>query len=117
MLSAHQRTRPSGLRAQGFVELPPPTLSLLGGSACQVEFADERGGQMTVHLPTRRAGPVGAGPSLLESSPMIQITPQMRILLAVEPADFRKGIDGLVGLCRQTLGTNPLEGALFVFRN
>jgi len=26
---------------------------------------------------------------------MIQITPQMRILLAVEPVDFRRGIDGL----------------------
>ena len=26
---------------------------------------------------------------------MIQITPQMRILLATEPVDFRKGIDGL----------------------
>lgn len=26
---------------------------------------------------------------------MIQIAPQMRILLAVEPVDFRKGIDGL----------------------
>jgi transposase len=26
---------------------------------------------------------------------MIQITPQMRIWLAVEPVDFRKGIDGL----------------------
>ena len=25
---------------------------------------------------------------------MIQVTPQMRILVAVEPADFRKGIDG-----------------------
>ncbi len=48
---------------------------------------------------------------------MIQITPHMRILLAVEPADFRKGIDGLVGLCRQVLLSNPLEGALFVFGN
>jgi transposase len=48
---------------------------------------------------------------------MIQVTPHMRILLAVEPADFRKGIDGLAGLCRQVLGTNPLEGALFVFRS
>ena len=27
---------------------------------------------------------------------MIQVTPQMRILLAIEPVDFRKGIDGLV---------------------
>jgi hypothetical protein len=25
---------------------------------------------------------------------MIQITPQMRLLLAVEPVDFRQGIDG-----------------------
>jgi len=26
---------------------------------------------------------------------MIQITPQMRFLLAVKPVDFRRGIDGL----------------------
>ena len=48
---------------------------------------------------------------------MIQITPQMRILLAVEPVDFRKGIDGLAALCRQSLGTDPLAGALFAFRS
>ncbi len=48
---------------------------------------------------------------------MIQITPQMRILLAVEPVDFRKGIDGLVAVCRAALGTDPLAGALFVFRS
>jgi len=46
---------------------------------------------------------------------MIQITPQMRILLAVEPVDFRKGIDGLVGVCRQKLALDPLAGALIVF--
>ena len=46
---------------------------------------------------------------------MIQITPQMRSLLAVEPVDFRKGIDGLVGLCRQRLAADPLTGAMFVF--
>lgn len=46
---------------------------------------------------------------------MIQITPQMRILVAVESVDFRKGIDGLAALCRQTLQTDPLDGALFVF--
>ena len=44
---------------------------------------------------------------------MIQITPQMRILLAVEPVDFRKGIDGLVAVCRAALGADPLAGALF----
>jgi hypothetical protein len=34
---------------------------------------------------------------------VIQITPLMRILLAVEPVDLRKGIDGLAALCRQKL--------------
>ncbi len=48
---------------------------------------------------------------------MIQITPQMRILVAVEPADFRKGIDGLARLCRQALHSDPFSGALFIFRN
>ena len=48
---------------------------------------------------------------------MIQITPQMRILVAVEPADFRCGIDGLARLCRARLAENPFSGALFVFRN
>ena len=41
---------------------------------------------------------------------MIQITPQMRILLAVEPVDFRKGIDGLVGVCKKALGSDPFSG-------
>ncbi len=44
---------------------------------------------------------------------MIQITPQMRILVAVEPVDFRKGSDGLAALCRQVLASDPLGGALF----
>ena len=48
---------------------------------------------------------------------MIQITPQMRIWVAVEPVDFRKGIDGLAGLCRQQLQADPMDGALFVFRS
>jgi transposase len=48
---------------------------------------------------------------------MLQITPQMKILIAVEPADFRKGIDGLVRLCKDSLGQDPFAGAVFVFRN
>ena len=48
---------------------------------------------------------------------MIQITPQMRILLAVAPPDFRKGIDGLARLCRDALAADPFSGAVFVFRN
>jgi len=30
---------------------------------------------------------------------MIQITPHMRIRVAVEPVDFRAGIDGLAAAC------------------
>jgi transposase len=48
---------------------------------------------------------------------MIQITPQMRILVAVEPVDFRRGLDGLARLCRETLQSDPFSGALFVFRS
>jgi transposase len=48
---------------------------------------------------------------------MIQITPHMRILVAVEPADFRKGIDGLAQLCKDSLKHDPLGGEVFVFRN
>lgn len=48
---------------------------------------------------------------------MLQITPHMRIMLAVEPVDFRKGIDGLAGICRRVLQTDPFTGTLFVFRN
>ena len=48
---------------------------------------------------------------------MIQITPQMRILVAVESVDFRKGIDSLAELCRQKLDADPFSGYLFVFRS
>jgi transposase len=48
---------------------------------------------------------------------MIQLVPQLRILLACQPVDFRCGIDALAALCRQQLAENPMSGALFVFRN
>lgn len=48
---------------------------------------------------------------------VLQITPQMTILVAVEPADFRKGIDGLARLCQEALQQDPFTGAVFVFRN
>jgi len=48
---------------------------------------------------------------------MIQLTPQMRVLVAVEAVDFRRGIDGLAALCRQVLQQDPFTGTVFVFRN
>jgi transposase len=41
----------------------------------------------------------------------------MKILVAVEPADFRRGIDSLARLCQESLGQGPFAGAVFVFRN
>jgi hypothetical protein len=38
----------------------------------------------------------------LELRPVIQLTPQMRLLVAVEPVDFRRGIDGLMRLGRMS---------------
>ncbi|MBI4445719.1 MAG: IS66 family insertion sequence element accessory protein TnpB [Acidobacteria bacterium] len=48
---------------------------------------------------------------------MIQIAPQMRIRVAVEAVDPRRGIDGLARLCRDVLAADPFSGTLFVFRN
>lgn len=47
---------------------------------------------------------------------MIQITPQMRVLVAVEAIDGRKGIDSLAAVCRQRLQSDPFSGSVFVFR-
>jgi hypothetical protein len=43
---------------------------------------------------------------------MIAITPQMRILVAVEAVDGRKGIDGLTRLCQEKLQADPFSGCL-----
>lgn len=41
----------------------------------------------------------------------------MRILVALEPVDGRKGIDSLVQLCREKLAADPFSGCLFLFRS
>ena len=48
---------------------------------------------------------------------LIQITPQIRILVAVESIDARKGIDSLAQLCREKLAADPFSGCLFIFRS
>jgi transposase len=48
---------------------------------------------------------------------MIQVTPHMRVRVAVEPVDFRRGIDGLARLVREVLSSDPFGGWVFAFRN
>jgi transposase len=48
---------------------------------------------------------------------MLQLIPQQRLLLAVAPIDFRKGINSLIAYCDQTLAHPPNNGTLFVFVN
>src|SRR3954462_3715446 len=48
---------------------------------------------------------------------MLQLVPQLRILLAVTPVDFRKGVDSLAALCRDQWQQDPFSGTLYVFRN
>ena len=48
---------------------------------------------------------------------MIQLTAQMRLLVAVGPVDFRRGIDGLARVCREVLSADPFSGTVFAFRN
>jgi lambda repressor-like predicted transcriptional regulator len=48
---------------------------------------------------------------------VLSLTSALRIFLAVEPADMRKGFDGLSQLVRDRIAQDPLSGHLYVFRN
>ncbi len=54
---------------------------------------------------------------LAGSAGMIQISAQMRVLVAIEPVDGRKGIDSLARLCQDKLAEDPFSGCVFVFRS
>jgi transposase len=47
---------------------------------------------------------------------VIAVPPGVRILLAAEPVDFRKGMDGLAALVQQALRADPFAGEVFTFR-
>ncbi len=44
---------------------------------------------------------------------MIHITAQMRVLVAIEPVDGRKGIDSLVRVCKAQLSEDPNDWLCF----
>ena len=47
---------------------------------------------------------------------MIVPSGAVRVLVATRPVDFRKGMDGLAALVRETLGSDPYSGVIYVFR-
>ena len=48
---------------------------------------------------------------------MLSFPSNLRISLAIDPTDMRKGFDGLAQLVRERIAQDPLSGQLFVFRN
>jgi transposase len=48
---------------------------------------------------------------------MIQVSAQTRVLVAIEPIDFRAGIDRLCRICQAQLSSDPFSGTMVVFRN
>lgn len=48
---------------------------------------------------------------------MLTLPPAVRVFLAVEPVDLRKGFDGLAAITRQVVREDPMNGHLFVFFN
>ena len=48
---------------------------------------------------------------------MISLPPQLRVLIATEPVDFRRGIDAIAAFARTHLDQDPFSGAVFAFRN
>lgn len=47
---------------------------------------------------------------------MIGLDGAVRVLVAAQPVDFRKGMDGLAALVQQHLGADPYSGVVYVFR-
>ena len=48
---------------------------------------------------------------------MIQITPSSEILVAVNPIDFRCGIESLCGIIKSKFNEDPFGGKFFIFTN
>jgi transposase len=40
----------------------------------------------------------------------------VKVLIATRPVDFRKGMDGLAAVVRESLGSDPYGGVIYVFR-
>ena len=47
---------------------------------------------------------------------MIAPPSAVRVLIATQPIDFRKGADGLAAIAQHVLGQDPFSGTVIVFR-
>jgi transposase len=43
-------------------------------------------------------------------------TGAVKVMVATQPVDFRKGAEGLAALVRETMGADPFGGTVYVFR-
>lgn len=48
---------------------------------------------------------------------MISLRPDLKVVVATQPVDFRKGVHGLVALVGAALKADPYCGDVFVFRS
>lgn len=48
---------------------------------------------------------------------MLMLPSTVRVFVAAEPVDLRKGFDGLACIARDVIAADPLSGHLFVFFN
>ncbi len=48
---------------------------------------------------------------------MIQVGGGLKVLLATQPVDFRRGVHGLAALVAQALSADPYCGDVFIFRS
>jgi hypothetical protein len=104
------------------VPRPPPTFveflaSQQSPCACIIELEGPRGTMRIEWNGATAPDLCGLSRALGGAGCLIQIAPKIRILVAVEPIDARKGIDGLAQLCREKLSSHPFSGSLFIFRS
>jgi transposase len=48
---------------------------------------------------------------------MLSFSNSLKVLVAVQPCDLRKGFNGLCGMVTERLAEDPRQGSLFVFTN
>jgi len=81
---------------------------------CLIEFESLHGRKVRIQWEAARSPDwMSLAAGLAGDREMIQITPQMRVLVAIERVDGRKGIDSLVRLCQEKLAEDPFSGCVF----